>query len=226
MALATIGAVAAGIGGLGSLIGMFKDDPEYSLASVESLRLSNPELYDQLMQIKYMQAEAQRAADQKGINAAERIGMDDARSSLRSQQANRGLAGSSVAASQQADMTNRLMAQQQQRAIQQEIARRQQAAQLSGQFLQQSNAILSPEAQARYQGEVAGQQGQNQFFSGLAGAGLNLIGTQQYMDNMPQRPAGSGTGGYYSPQNYQQSQQAWDPGVKFGSSYGGPRYKL
>ena len=213
------------IGGVAGLLGGFfgtADTPEYSLASVESLRSSNPELYNQLMQIKYMQAEAQRAADQKGINSAERIGMDDARSSLRSQQANRGLAGSSAAGQQQADLTKRLMAQQQQRAIGQEIARRQQAAQLSGQFLQQSTGILQPQASQQYAGAQAEAQGQNQFLSGLVNAGLNFYGNSEYIKNMPQTPGRAGAqaseyagGGVPSMPQLQQN---------FGTAFPGPQY--
>jgi len=222
------GPIGAAVGGVAGLLGGFfgtADTPEYSLASVESLRSSNPELYNQLMQIKYMQAEAQRAADQKGINSAERIGMDDARSSLRSQQANRGLAGSSAAGQQQADLTNRLMAQQQQRAIGQEIARRQQAAQLSGQFLQQSHAILQPQATQKYAGAQAEAEGQNKFLSGLVNAGLNFYGNNEYMKNMPQTPGRAGAqvseytgGGVPSMQPLQPLQQ------NFGTAFPGPQY--
>lgn len=178
----TIGALA--IGGLGSLAQMFKDSPEYSLPSLEALSRSNPELYDQLMQIKYMSEQASNQADRSGITAAEKIQMQDAQSNLRSQQGNRGLAGSSVASAQQADMANRMMAQQQERALREEMARRGQAAQLAGQFTNQYMGIAQPQAQSMYNQDLAEQQARGQFFSGLLNSGLNMYGTDQYLRNI------------------------------------------
>lgn len=213
----TIGLVSGGIGLLGSLFGG-GDDPQYTLPRLEELRKTNPDLYDQLMQIKYMSEQARNQAAREGITAAERFQMDDARSGLRSQQSNRGLAGSSAAVSQQAELANRMAAAQAERALREEMARRSEAANLAGSYLNAYRGIAAPMADARYRQDLSNQQARSNFFGGMLQTGIGMLGQDAYLDRLGSVMSPASGGGGTNPAAIDAMAQAatkpWNPPVQ------------
>ncbi len=179
-----------GTGLIGGLAGLFKDNPEVEVPTMDLLRENNPALFDELQRLRSLSSEYDRlyAQRQRGATTNERLEMDDARRSNSAMLANRNLIGSSAGQQLQADFDNRMQAALAQRVAQDQerlMAQRQQS-QLA--YLQAQQAALQPYSQAQAanaQAQAAENASQNQFFSGLFNSGLGLLGTQYFMGQDP-----------------------------------------
>lgn len=192
MALGTMGA-----GALGSLYGMLKPDPKTpSLADVDLAR-DNPDLWKQLQQLQSMNRELDTMyrTRRAGATASELAQLGAGRSQLSDQLATRGLVGSSAGSQQQAAAEAQMQAAIQQRAYQ-EMMQLMQARQQAEQQYTQNFSNAQQQALASkfpgYQAQMQNNAERNQFYGGLFGAGMNMYGTQQYLDGMPKTPIPTG----------------------------------
>lgn len=213
------------VGGIAAIKGLFEDDPEYTAPSFKDINLAqeNPELYQQLLaqnqllgmleqQYKARNAEAN---NRRGYTQSENIELGQGLGGIDQQLAERGLLGSGAGVGARAQAEIQMRDAINQRIMQDQMQKQQQANMLLNQlmqgrnqqtnnFQQGQNSIMDgrqAQAQARYQGDVHNQQAQNQFFNGLLGAGLQSYGNQQNMDAMGASIANRSMSGFnpYSP---------------------------
>ncbi len=205
---AAIGAVGGG------LYGLFSTTDDYTSPSFSDINLAseNPELYQQVLQLRALQQQAQSAYN------ARRIGMTDLEqrdlaqglSNSRDIQSSQGLLGSSVGNSQMADTNARLRGSIANRALQEQgqlfgqlQGATQNAYNGTNQALQEIMAQKMGQSQMNYQQGLAQTQGNTQFIQ----SGLNAYQTADQNN-----------------QNNAFRQQLMQNSPFYGQGYGGPAY--
>lgn len=173
------GAVSTGAGLLGSLFG--GDDPSYS--SIDLAR-DNPELYRLLQKNAELIKQGQAAYDMRnrGMTDLEKRGIDSTKSDLGAQQASLGLLGTSQGNAQMADAESRLREQIAARAFQESQALFGNVTNLQNNQFANTRAALNDV----YGQQVGDATSRNQFYSGLFGGGMNMLGqgaNMAYMDD-------------------------------------------
>lgn len=178
-----------GIGGIGSLVGMFTGNDDAPTYADINLQRDNPDLWRELQQLQAMSKEYERlyARRQMGPTAQEKAQAEQGRSRNEEQLATRGMLGSSTGNRLQADYNAQIMNAIQQRAFQEQqqlLAAQMQAKQAYAQQFGQAQQGALQAAMGQFQNKQQGHQAQNQFFGGLFNAGVGMMGNQMYADQM------------------------------------------
>lgn len=184
------------IGGLGSLFGMLKGTPDAPSYADLDLAKENPDLWKELQRLQAVnrQYDDMFAARRAGANASELAQLAQGRSQVQDQLANRGLIGSSAGTSMQAGADAQMQGQIQERAFQEMMAMQQARQQAQAQYAQQlaqGQQMAMQPMQAQHQQGMQGDADRNQFFGGLLGAGLQMYGANQYLQQQPQYQYGA-----------------------------------
>lgn len=187
-------AVPIAIGVAGALKNMFSKGPHVPTLADINLQRDNPELWKELENLRAMTGEMERMYGERrqGATSGEMAGQAKARSSMNEQLGNLGLVGSSAGASAMGAFEAQQQDALQQRIFQEQMAlmqAQQQAQQNYIQSFDNAQRTALGVGQSQVQDHRQEQQGQNQFFGGLVNAGMNLYGTNQYLNTMRAPPS-------------------------------------